>query len=616
LPNRVMFNQLFERSIKLARRDGNKCAVLFIDLDRFKVINDSLGHSAGDTLLIEVAKRLRSCVRESDVVARLGGDEFVVMLDQISDRDEVAGVARKILAALLLPIILAGHECRTTGSVGIAMFPENGNDSLTLTKNADIAMYLAKEEGKNDFRFFSSEIKSQSIERLMLESDLRHALELDQLTLHYQPKLDVRTGRITGRAVRGKSAIAELDLVGGCVAFAAAGVDGWRLFDRGQGSTREQELADEFSQPEWKHFDAGCSRSDAQQQIGNHRSKHLQTDRIVVGAEELLDVEVLLDPSEQQFNLPAALVEGGDLDGRSSQIVGQKRHYAAGVAPDLDASQRYRQSGIALAGEFHLVIGDDFEAVADALANVAPPGFAKTHGRFRPGDEESLAIADLLPPVETAISLVEHVGRTGLDRDVAADLNVIDVGSRHLDAGWDITLCIVDDVQLHAADAAVPRRPTANLAQRDRTGVDQAHHLLAFAPQLPACHRRQRREGLRKNAGRTAGIGIRQRRAGQLASSQMIVVLRIGIEAGYHAAQAVVPAQLRIDQRHKVIPALERLVVGITVQTIHSRLKLPSIDRFKEPTKNAIAKSHARPSVSRQPEKTDLPRSCRACTVT
>jgi diguanylate cyclase (GGDEF)-like protein len=198
LPNRVMFNQLFERSIELARRDGNKCAVLFIDLDRFKVINDSLGHSAGDTLLIEVAKRLRSCVRESDVVARLGGDEFVVMLDQISDRDEVAGVARKILAALLLPIILAGHECRTTGSVGIAMFPENGNDSLTLTKNADIAMYLAKEEGKNDFRFFSSEIKSQSIERLMLESDLRHALELDQLTLHYQPKLDVRTGRITG----------------------------------------------------------------------------------------------------------------------------------------------------------------------------------------------------------------------------------------------------------------------------------------------------------------------------------------------------------------------------------------------------------------------------------
>jgi diguanylate cyclase (GGDEF)-like protein len=198
LPNRVMFNQLFEQSIKLARRDDHKCAVLFIDLDRFKVINDSLGHAAGDTLLIEVAKRLRDCVRDSDVVARLGGDEFVVMLDKISDRDQVAVVARKILAALLSPIVLAGHECSTTGSVGIAVFPENGSDALTLTKNADIAMYLAKEEGKNDFRFFSSEIKSQSIERLTLEADLRHALELDQFTLHYQPKLDVQTGRITG----------------------------------------------------------------------------------------------------------------------------------------------------------------------------------------------------------------------------------------------------------------------------------------------------------------------------------------------------------------------------------------------------------------------------------
>jgi diguanylate cyclase (GGDEF)-like protein len=198
LPNRVMFNQLFEQSIRLARRDNHQCAVLFIDLDRFKVINDSLGHAAGDTLLIEVAKRLRDCVRNSDVVGRLGGDEFVVMLDRISDRDQAAVVARKILAALSSPILLAGHECSTTGSVGIAVFPENGSDALTLTKNADIAMYLAKEEGKNDYRFFSPEIKSQSIERLMLEADLRHALEFDQFTLHYQPKLDVQTGRITG----------------------------------------------------------------------------------------------------------------------------------------------------------------------------------------------------------------------------------------------------------------------------------------------------------------------------------------------------------------------------------------------------------------------------------
>ena len=193
-----MFNQIFEQSIKRARRHSHKCAVLFIDLDRFKVINDSLGHAAGDTLLIEVAKRIQGSVRNSDVVARLGGDEFVVMLDKISDRHQVAVIARKILAALMSPIELAGHECSTTGSIGIAVFPDNGNDALMLTKNADIAMYLAKEEGKNDFRFFSSEIKTPPIERLMLEADLRHALKLDQFTLHYQPKHDAQTGQITG----------------------------------------------------------------------------------------------------------------------------------------------------------------------------------------------------------------------------------------------------------------------------------------------------------------------------------------------------------------------------------------------------------------------------------
>jgi diguanylate cyclase (GGDEF)-like protein len=198
LPNRVMFGQLFEQSIRLARRNGRKCAVLFIDLDRFKLINDSLGHAAGDMLLVEVANRLRGCVRESDVVARLGGDEFVVILGESSDRDEIAAVARKILTALLPPVLLAGHECRTTGSIGIAIYPDDGSDSQTLTKNADIAMYLAKEEGKNDFRFFTAEIRSQSIEQLILETHLRHALELGQFELHYQPKLEVVSGQING----------------------------------------------------------------------------------------------------------------------------------------------------------------------------------------------------------------------------------------------------------------------------------------------------------------------------------------------------------------------------------------------------------------------------------
>jgi diguanylate cyclase (GGDEF)-like protein len=198
LPNRVTFHQLFEQSIRMAHRDCRQCALLFIDLDRFKVINDSLGHAAGDTLLIEVADRLRTCVRDSDLVARFGGDEFVVVLNGISDREQIAVVAQKILTTLLPPVILAGHECRTTGSIGIAVFPENGSDVQTLTKNADMAMYLAKEEGKNNFRFFSPEVRSQSIERLKLEADLRRALERNQLTLHYQPKIQVATGQISG----------------------------------------------------------------------------------------------------------------------------------------------------------------------------------------------------------------------------------------------------------------------------------------------------------------------------------------------------------------------------------------------------------------------------------
>jgi diguanylate cyclase (GGDEF)-like protein len=198
LPNRETFNGLLREAIDAAQRQDHHFAVLFIDLDRFKVINDSLGHEAGDLLLLEVANRLRGTLRASDVVARLGGDEFVVILDQCGDIDDVQRIATGVLAALGQPMQLAGHECHTTASIGIAMYPANGADAQTLTKNADMAMYLAKEDGKNGYRFFSNEVKTQSIERLSLESALRRALEREQFSLNYQPKVDMETGQITG----------------------------------------------------------------------------------------------------------------------------------------------------------------------------------------------------------------------------------------------------------------------------------------------------------------------------------------------------------------------------------------------------------------------------------
>jgi diguanylate cyclase (GGDEF)-like protein len=198
LPNRDYFTRLLEQRIAACAAQSQKCAVLFIDLDRFKVINDSLGHAEGDKLLIEISERLRACTRKDDVVARLGGDEFVVLMGNVADRDEAADTARRILQAIAPATTLAGYECKTTASIGVAIYPDNGRDAETLTKNADMAMYAVKGDGKNDFQFFSSDVKSQSVERLALETNLRHALELGQFSLAYQPKLDAATRRFTG----------------------------------------------------------------------------------------------------------------------------------------------------------------------------------------------------------------------------------------------------------------------------------------------------------------------------------------------------------------------------------------------------------------------------------
>ena len=198
LANRTMFTERLQHAINRARRADRSAVVLFIDLDRFKNINDTLGHDAGDYVLKEVAHRLQSNLRESDTVGRLGGDEFIVLLEEPPRPLNAAVVAQKILTALCRPYSVKGQEFDITASIGISTYPNDGADIQTLMKNADIAMYRAKEQGKNNFQFYSAQFNVHSIERLTLESSLRRALERDEFVLHYQPKLDVVSGRITG----------------------------------------------------------------------------------------------------------------------------------------------------------------------------------------------------------------------------------------------------------------------------------------------------------------------------------------------------------------------------------------------------------------------------------
>ncbi len=198
LPNRSLFSKMLSQSISEAHRYHRTLAVAFLDLDHFKRINDTLGHDAGDQLLQQVAARLKGCVRESDTVARLGGDEFVVLLPALTDEKYAATVAQNILIATAKPFSLLGQEFRVTASIGISTYPHDGLDEQTLTKNADIAMYHAKTEGKNNFQFYSEKLNANTLERLALESSLRHALERDEFGLHYQAKRDIASGRITG----------------------------------------------------------------------------------------------------------------------------------------------------------------------------------------------------------------------------------------------------------------------------------------------------------------------------------------------------------------------------------------------------------------------------------
>ncbi len=198
LPNRMLFNQLLSHGIQNAKRHKRQISLLFIDLDRFKMINDSLGHEAGDQLLQEIARRMQKTLRAADVIARLGGDEFVILIEEVNDANQVSIVARRILSATLKPIVIMEEECRITASIGISMFPKDATDDQSLMKYADMAMYLAKEEGKNNFQFYAKGMKSIASVRLSLETNLRSALERNELSLHYQAKLDFSTNAITG----------------------------------------------------------------------------------------------------------------------------------------------------------------------------------------------------------------------------------------------------------------------------------------------------------------------------------------------------------------------------------------------------------------------------------
>lgn len=198
LPNRVLLHDRLNHAISLAHRRRKQMAVLFLDVDRFKHVNDSFGHVIGDRLLQSVAQRLLACVRRSDTVCRQGGDEFVILLSEINQAQDAAVSAEKMLQALAAPHRIDQHELRITGSIGIVVYPEDGTDTDALLKHADFAMYHAKDQGRNNYQFFEPDLNVRALERQILESGLRRAIDSHELVLHYQPKMDLEGGTIVG----------------------------------------------------------------------------------------------------------------------------------------------------------------------------------------------------------------------------------------------------------------------------------------------------------------------------------------------------------------------------------------------------------------------------------
>lgn len=198
LPNRMLLQDRLAQALTRVRWRQRLVGLLFLDLDRFKIINDTLGHDVGDRVLEMTAERLKQCVREGDTVARLGGDELAIVLDDLAQAEDITPVANKVLSAIAQPYEIDGRELFINASIGISLHPGDANDIKTLIKNADIAMYRAKEQGGNNFQFYSEQLANQSADRLMLEGNLRRALERNEFLLHYQPQVDLRTGEVIG----------------------------------------------------------------------------------------------------------------------------------------------------------------------------------------------------------------------------------------------------------------------------------------------------------------------------------------------------------------------------------------------------------------------------------
>ena len=198
LPNRLLLNDRITQAIALARRHKKQTVVIFLDLDHFKHINDSLGHGVGDEILKSISQRLVAGLRASDTVSRLGGDEFVILLSDICGPEDAITCAETILRLLSAPHKVGDHTLHISSSIGISIFPQDGDDAETLIQNADMGMYHAKKNGRNNFQFFNEDMNLKAAERLFLESNLRHALERKEFLLHYQPKVNLDTGRITG----------------------------------------------------------------------------------------------------------------------------------------------------------------------------------------------------------------------------------------------------------------------------------------------------------------------------------------------------------------------------------------------------------------------------------